>query len=278
MKKAGMVCCSNGERRESTQIHHRLTEQLAEHGIEAKFSPFLYGEDGGPSGTGAQRGEAVNAMFRDPEMEAVYDLSGGDLANEVLEYLDYPAIARSGKRLWGYSDLTTVLNAIYAKTGSPSVLYQIKNLVGPCGAEQRERFFSEDHRALFDLPVHFLRGERMEGVLVGGNIRCFLKLAGTEYFPDVTGKLLLLEANSGRVPQMITYLSQLRQMGVFHKVNGIVLGTFTQMKRENCHPTMEELVLERVDAGIPVAKTDKIGHGPDARAAVIGRSYLLEKE
>lgn len=278
MKKVGMVCCSNGEPQENALLHHRLAELLADRGAEAMFSPYIYRKYGDSSGTGAQRGEAVNTMFRTPQIEAVFDLSGGDLANEVLEYLDYPAIANSHKQLWGYSDLTAVLNAVYVKTGSTGVLYQIKNLVGPCGEDQQLRFFSENQRALFELPIHFLRGEQMKGTLVGGNIRCLLKLAGTEYFPDLTGKLLLLEANSGRVPQMTAYLSQLRQMGAFRKIKGIILGTFTQMEREDCRPTMEELVLERAEGDIPVVKTDKIGHGPDARAVIIGGTYVFKKE
>lgn len=278
MKKVGMVCCSNGEPQENVVLHHRLSELLADRGLETTFSPYIYRKYGDSSGTGAQRGEAVNIMFRDPQVEAVFDLSGGDLANEVLEYLDYPSIADSHKQLWGYSDLTTVLNAIYTKTGSTGVLYQIKNLVGPCGEEQQTRFFSENHKALFELPIRFLRGEQMEGTLVGGNIRCLLKLAGTEYFPDLTEKILLLEANSGRVPQMTAYLSQLSQLGAFRKIKGIMLGTFTQMERENCRPTIEELVLERVDRNIPVVKTDKIGHGPDARAVTIGGTYVFKKE
>lgn len=34
----------------------------------------------------------------------------------------------------------------------------------------------------------------MQGIVVGGNIRCLLKLAGTEYWPDMNGKILLLES------------------------------------------------------------------------------------
>ena len=40
----------------------------------------------------------------------------------------------------------------------------------------------------------FLQGSKMQGIVVGGNIRCLLKLAGTEYWPDMNGKILLLES------------------------------------------------------------------------------------
>ena len=35
-------------------------------------------------------------------------------------------------------------------------------------------------------------------------------LAGTEYWPNMNNKILLLEARSGTIGQMTTYLSQLK--------------------------------------------------------------------
>lgn len=67
-------------------------------------------------------------FYRDDTIEEIFDVSGGDMANEILPYLDFQTIAYAKKHFWGYSDLTTVLNAIYARTGKASVLYQIRNL------------------------------------------------------------------------------------------------------------------------------------------------------
>ena len=39
------------------------------------------------------------------------------MANEVLTDLDFEMISASDKIFFGYSDLTTVINAIYTKTG-----------------------------------------------------------------------------------------------------------------------------------------------------------------
>ena len=270
-KKMGLVCCSNAEKPEAAAVHELLRAVLRNHGVESLCSSYLYAEDGFFAGTGRERGRAVNELFRNPDIGAVCDISGGDMANEVLEFLDFEAIRRSDARFWGYSDLTTVLNAIYTKTGKPSVLYQIKNLVGRCAVEQQESFFSE---RLFDVPFRFLHGSHMEGTVLGGNIRCFLKLAGTEYFPDLTGKLLFLEANSGRVPQLVTYLSQLKQLKVFETVSGVILGTFTQMEREKLYPTAEELVL-RYTGNLPVVKTNLVGHGADSRAMLLGGEYRI---
>ena len=59
----------------------------------------------------------------------IFDISGGDMANDAVDYLDYDQIAKSDAVFWGYSDLTSVINAIYQKTGRISHLFQIRNLV-----------------------------------------------------------------------------------------------------------------------------------------------------
>lgn len=109
----------------------------------------------------------------------------------------------------------------------------------------------------------------MEGIVVGGNIRCLLKLAGTEFFPDLTDRILVLESLGGSVPQLVTFLSQLRCMGAFEKVTGIVLGTFTQMEERGERPDIITLIQEYAGC-LPVIKTSRIGHGADSCGVVIG--------
>ena len=115
----------------------------------------------------------------------------------------------------------------------------------------------------------------MKGVVIGGNIRCFLKLAGTEYMPDFTDKILLLEGLNTTSMQCATYLAQLRQMGAFKKINGILLGTFTRLDKEIFVPSVEELVYKYAGADIAVARTHQIGHGSDSRCIYIGNELEL---
>ena len=302
--KIGIVACSNGLKESSRPEMEQLKITLEGLGLTPVFSEYLYAKDSAESGTRQQRAEALMKFYRDEEIKGIFDVSGGDLANGVLPWLDYEVIARSGKTFWGYSDLTTVVNAITAKTGKPSVIYQIRNLIYQDGEEQKRRFRSclleqkqelkngnlrsqcmpESMKAeegghiqeklwkdsLFDVPYKFLQGNEMSGILVGGNIRCFLKLAGTEYFPDLTENLLLLEAYGGGEPQLLTYFSQLEQLGAFRKVRGILLGTFTKLEREKGPERVWELLKDFVPPELPVARTAFIGHGTDSRAAVIG--------
>lgn len=276
--KIGIVCCSNGLSPEAETILKELENYLAGLGLVPVFSSCIYERNSVYSGSPEERAESLMKFYRDPEIKAVFDVSGGDLANEILPYLDYRVIGRSGKKFWGYSDLTTVINGIYAKTGKSSVLYQIKHLTAPAGEIRKPDFektlFSED-QALFHISYHFLQGKRLEGILIGGNIRCLLKLAGTEYWPDMKGKVLLLEALGGDVPKMATYLSQLNQLHVFDQISGLLLGTFTEMEKNGYAPSMEKLVMRYADSSLPIAKTREIGHGKDAKAALIGEKICL---
>ena len=122
--KAGIVCCSNGLPPERKETMEKLSAYLRGAGLTPVPGSFLYQKHSVFSGTGRERAENLMNFYHDPEIRVIFDVSGGDLANEILPFLDFDRIAESGKEFWGYSDLTTVINAIYAKTGRSSVLYQ----------------------------------------------------------------------------------------------------------------------------------------------------------
>lgn len=272
-EKVGIVACSNAQSEKQREEIDRLCQVLNDLHQMPVLSPCLFAKQEPFSGTGQERAEALMKFYENPDITAIYDVSGGDIANEILEYLDEALIKNSPAVFWGYSDLTTVINAIYTLTGKSSVLYQIKNLVWDYAKEQQERFCHMQE--LFQIETEFVQGDSMSGVLVGGNIRCFLKLAGTRFFPSLEGKLLLLEALGGEVPQMVTYLSQLRQMGAFEKVNGVLLGTFSMMEAKGAVPDISELVRQYAGTELPIARTREIGHGMDAKAVRIGAFYSL---
>lgn len=280
-KKIGIVCCSNGQKKTYGEKLKYLENTLQSLGMDPIFSDCIYEKDSVFSGTAKERAKALMNFYMDDEIEGIFDISGGDIANGILPYLDYEIIAKSSKMLWGYSDLTTVLNAIYTKTGNPSVLYQIRNLIYADRERQMANFKNtviDRGSDLFQLNYHFIQQKEMHGVVVGGNIRCFLKLAGTEYMPDLNDKILLLEARGGTVPQMETYLRQLQQLGAFKKVAGILLGTFTEMEAEKCIPSIETLVLEIAGKNLPLAVTKEIGHGTNVKGIVIGREMHFQRQ
>lgn len=268
---AGITACSNGLPEKKKEEISLLADVLGRYGVSSVMSRYLYEKSDGISGSGREKAEELMRFFENPGIRYIFDVSGGDMANEVLGYLDYQKIRESRAVFWGYSDLTVILNAIYAETGKVSVLYQIRNLLYDYGEEQQKRFsqWEENETAdLFALDGRFVQGHHMEGTVVGGNIRCFLKLAGTPYFPDFNDKILFLEARSGQMPQMTTFFSQLQQTGAFDKIEGLILGTFTQM--ETVSKDIVPLALRYVKDNLPVFRTLEAGHGTDSKAVIIG--------
>ena len=276
--KVGIVCCSNGQKTSYREKIALLCSTLEELGLVPVLSDYVYEKEDVFSGTAKERAKALMDFYKDDKIKAIFDISGGDIANGILPYLDYKVIAESEKQFWGYSDLTTIVNAIYTKTGKPSALYQIRNLIYEDKESQIANFSNAmfgDGSQLFRFDYRFIQGNKMQGIVVGGNIRCFLKLAGTEYMPDLTGKIMLLESFSGTVAKMETYLAQLSQLGAFDKVAGVLLGTFTEMEELECKPDIVTLLQQYVKEDIPIAVTKEIGHGADSKAIVIGKEISL---
>lgn len=272
-QKIGIAACSNGLKKDSFSEVNKLISLLEKMDCCTIISPYIYAEDGVFSGSAIERAKVLNGMFQDHSISYIFDISGGDMANEIIDFIDFDAVKKSRAIFWGYSDLTTIINSIYTMTGRSSALYQVRNFIGPWAFLQQNRLLKNE---LFSLDYSMIQGDRMEGVIIGGNIRCFLKLAGTKYMPDFKGRILLLEAMGGTVPQMVTYLNQLKQMGVYEKINGILLGTFTAMESEHCMPQMPDLVKMYAGSRIPIATTRDIGHGKDAKAIMIGEHYKFD--
>lgn len=276
-----IVVNSNGRHiLEKTKIE-RLICILQKMGFIVKCSPYIYRKEKSLfSANDYQKAEVMMKFYKDKKIKAIFDISGGDLANGIIDLLDYQVIKENPKPLFGYSDITCLLNALYSQTQQRNVLYQIKNLVNDETHQQQKDFFYsliENQTSLYDFEFHFIQGTEMSGIVVGGNIRCFLKLAGTKYFPDMNDKILFIESLSGESALMYSHLIHLKQLGVFKQIKGVLLGTFTTMEEKNCQPTIEDMLISLVESHIPIVKTQNIGHGKDSKGLIIGK-YMELKE
>ncbi|MDU2828655.1 MAG: LD-carboxypeptidase [Clostridium perfringens] len=279
--KIGVISCSNGLSIKNKNIIEELKLNLKSLDIEMVEGDTLYAKEYNLfSGTVEEKSRALEKLFLDKDIKMIFDISGGDLANEVLDFLDFNLIKENPKPFFGYSDLTVLLNAIYSQCDITTYNYQLRNLVGKFKEEQMQNFkasFIEGKEDIFNLDYEWINGSHLEGIVVGGNIRCLLKLAGTKYMPDFKDKILFLESFSGNSAKMVTYITQYKNLGVFNEVKGIILGEFTEMERENLKPDIVE-ILKRVigEINIPILKTRDLGHGADAKCIPIGK-YLIFK-
>ena len=279
--KIGVISCSNGLSIKNKNIIEELKLNLKSLDIDMVEGDTLYAKEYNLfSGTGEEKARALEKLFLDKDIKMIFDISGGDLANEVLDFLDFNLIKENPKPFFGYSDLTVLLNAIYSQCDITTYNYQLRNLIGKFKEEQMQNFkasFIEGKEDIFNLDYKWINGSHLEGRVVGGNIRCLLKLAGTKYMPDFKDKILFLESFSGNSAKMVTYITQYKNLGVFNEVKGIILGEFTEMERENLKPDIVE-ILKRVigEINIPILKTRDLGHGADAKCIPIGKYLILK--
>lgn len=277
----GISACSDGRKESERKNIDELYNVLKNMGLNIITSKYIYANNDTFSTSIKEKANALMELYTDNRIKAIFDISGGDMCNELLDKLDYNIIKESNKIFFGYSDLTAIINEIYTKTGNISYLYQIKNIASEYSNEQQKRFIDTimlGKNSLINFDYSFIRGESMSGIVVGGNIRCLLKLAGTEYMPDFSEKILFLESLGGGVERAVACLSQLRQLGVFNRIKGVILGQFTYMTENNCKPSIEEIILREIEnEDIPIVRTQEIGHSKDSKAIKIGSFYKLQK-
>lgn len=268
--KIGLCALSNPPRRESLSPFILKLEQLD---IDVTLAEGLF-----ENVSAMQRAASWNAMMETNTYDYIFDVSGGDLANLTLPYLNYEAYQNADTVFCGYSDLTCVLNALVQITGRPCILFQ------PVGHQPFEEVIQwlsgQDARSLFTWQCDPILEGKLDGKVTGGNLRCLLKCAGTPYFPDVQGKVLFVESYSGSMARIQAYFAQLSQMGILSEIQGIMLGQFTQLDDaygfEMSTTLLRDIFLEASgNMQLPLWRTRQIGHSADSKAIWIGKNLVI---
>ncbi|MDW7692271.1 LD-carboxypeptidase [Flammeovirgaceae bacterium SG7u.111] len=209
---------------------------LEEKGYKVKFGEHAFGRWGYLSGTDEERAGDLNKMFADNEVDAIMCSRGGWGGARLLELIDYNAIKKNPKVLVGYSDVTSLLNAIFAKTG-------LIAFHGPMGLSDWNPFTSKNFDKVIVKEKHYsLKGGKKDeedlvtgrfvinegkasGTLVGGNLTVLCGMVGSSYLPDFEGSILLLEDVGEAVYRIDRYLVHLKLAGILDKVAGIVFSS-----------------------------------------------------
>jgi muramoyltetrapeptide carboxypeptidase len=231
----------------------------------------------------AERARDLNEFFLDPEIKGIIAAQGGDSAQDLLEYIDWDAVRANPKIFMGFSDVTVFLNAMYARCGMVTFHGgDVKFHYGShAGDYDRREFF---HRLVSgesgcvqqsaDAPERkCVRAGRARGALLGGNLRCLLKLPDARCRPDFTGAVLMLEAYRVTPEKCLVYFRELQALGVFDRIAGAVVGYVYSMQAENpSGPQMEDILADFTSGyDFPILKLNEFGHGcPNAILPVGG--------
>jgi muramoyltetrapeptide carboxypeptidase len=218
-----------------------VEEAVTAMGLKPKRAPNLPARHGYLGGTDEARAADLNAMFRDPDVKAIFAVRGGWGSARMLPYLDWPMIRANPKLLLGFSDITALHLAIAAKAGF--ITLHGPNAGSAWGKASVDHFRaiafdgaaplltnpvgSEDRLAQRLWRTQTITRGRARGPLLGGNLTVLTALAGTEYLPDFSGAILFLEDVDEAEYRIDRMLTQLGQAGVLGKLAGVVFGQCT---------------------------------------------------
>ena len=266
-----IVACSNCKKETDQERIEKLIFILKKYNIHIKLSNYIFTPNTTPN-LAKLKADELDNFYKDSAIKIIFDISGGDYANTLLPHINFETIKNSDKFFVGYSDLTTIINAIYTKTNAPSLLYQILNIVD--NPEQEQYFKNIFLTPNYNQKINFteINFGKISGEVAGGNIRCFLKLAGTPYFPNVKNKILLLESLSGDYARIETYFAQLSQLNVFYDANAILLGQFTELDTISKQSVIE--IAKKYVKNKALYHTDEIGHSKNSKAIWIGKNLI----
>ena len=255
------------------KAHHQAVDFWRKNDFNLTYSKNCRELDKYQSSSIASRVEDLHEAFLDPNVKMVITSVGGFNSNQLLRHLDFELIAKNPKILCGYSDITVLLNAIYAKTGLVTYHGPHYSTFGFDGEPDytRQAFFD---CLMNDAPINVTPSESAsqyftiqegvcEGTIIGGNLCTLNLLQGTPYMPDIRNKVLFLE-DDNIMGEYFSYefdrnLESLLQIEGADTIKGIVFGRF----EESCGLTVEritDIVRNKVPSNVPVVFGVDFGH------------------
>lgn len=250
-------------------------------GFKVKTGKNLYKSTYGYSASEKERAEDLNTMAADNEVKMIF-FGGGEGGNELLPYIDYDLIQKHPKIYLSYSDGTTLINAIYARTGLCTYYGQ-----APGNFEDLRHYdYSQFISHFIEGPVSVFKrnsswetvnGGVGEGLLVGGYTRNFSLLLNHSYFPVQKEQpyILFLEdhENFSQLGEVSAYLSHIEQCEIIRQIKGLLFGHYAKVRFPDLFRRLERFGLNN---GIPVVYCDDFGHGSNHGILPIGCRARLE--
>ncbi len=270
-----------------TELIDIMSEVLTALELKMKLDPRALNRWGYFAGSDEERAAAINEMFADPEVDAIIALHGGWGSARVLPFLNYERIARNPKIFMGYSDITALLVALYARSG-------LVTFHGPTGNSTWNRYSADfvrqmlfagetirmenpkdlgDNLAQVKDRIRTITPGTARGRLVGGNLTVLSSIIGSEYLPDWKGHILFLEDINEEVYRIDRMMTQLKLAGVLDKLSAFVFGKCTDCEVGSGYSsfTLEEVLTNHLKPlGIPAFHGAMIGHIKDKFTVPLG--------
>lgn len=215
----------------------RGVRYLEKNGYRVKVGASCYSKEYYLAGSDELRGRELLQFFADSSVDAIICARGGHGSMRLLNRLDYTLIRRSRKPFIGFSDVTALQWAIYAKAGLPTIsggMVATDMARQPVAAAFEEPFwkFIQTGRADYRLDHKQEREMSLSGICMAGTASMAAKLMGTPYMPDLKRKLLILEDVDEPTHKIEGYLLQFALAGIYSESAAVILGKFRKAERE----------------------------------------------
>ena len=264
----GVIAPSNYIEKDDLEYINASIALMEASGFKVKFGKYVFEDTLGYGTSPEKRATDINWAFKDDEVKAIMCVKGGEDSNTTLDYIDYEMIKKHPKIICGFSDNTSILNAIHEKTGL--VTYHgptFKSLTSwetGYAYKQFIKTFAENTESLImgepEDEYTTIQAGQATGELVGGNLSLFTKLVCGKYAVNVQNKILFLEElGFEAAPEMVnSNIYYLKQNGVFDKIAGLWIGNYE-------HPSkisLEKIVMNAIgdEYKFPIIKSDNFGH------------------
>ena len=246
-----------------------------------EYDPGVFERHRYLAGDDARRLRELTAALADPDIRAVFCARGGYGATRLLARLAAEGPPAPPKLLVGFSDITA-LHLWLQSHGRISVHGPVLTQLARLPAESRERLFALLESAHPPPPLRGTLthvGGVAEGPLLGGNLSVFTRLLGTPFMPALDGAVLLLEDQGERPYRLDRMWTHLELAGVFSRVRGIALGSFTGCEEKDASYTSTEVLRELALAtGLPCAGGFPVGHGDVNEPVALGARAHLDAD
>jgi muramoyltetrapeptide carboxypeptidase len=287
----------------------RGCDALRSMGFRVSAGEHARGQRYHTAGTPDQRAADLLDAWRDDSIDAILSVIGGYTTAQILPLLPFDELAERPKLVIGYSDTTSLFTALWARAGlvsfyGPALMPQLGEVGGlhpytlrclqqtvlagavagpvpvaddsihellPWGADD-----TRPRRATPGRTRRTVHAGSCEGRLFVANMGTLLSLAGTAYFPDLTGAVLVLEDDEDESPGTIDrYMTQLHQLGIFDIVAGVAIGRFHDAV--GLRPAVLDEIIERtIPRRLPVMAGLEIGHVDPVAVLPIGVAARLD--
>lgn len=279
------------------------TQRLAEMDLNVSFGKHVHEIDIAGSASISARLEDLHDAFADPDVKLILTVIGGFNANQLLEEIDYDLIRDNPKIMCGFSDITALSNAVYARTGLVTysgphystfgmrkgldyTLESFRNAffgeryaITPAPEWSDDRWFEDQVNRVFHANPGFevIHEGQATGIGIGGNLCTLNLLQGTRFMPPLADSILFIEDDALTFPEEFDRdLESLSQLPDFEGVRGMLIGRF----QTGSHISLDDLraIIQRKKklAHIPILANVDFGHTTPHCVLPIGRKVSFD--